>query len=144
MIILCFIQTSCIISSHMYIYICEPNKSVPMCTTKQQQDQNLVLVLVLTVIFHPWIQRLTQPLCLWSKNTFHSLQITAMWSYRVINLITKWNPVRGSASLLVIWYALFLWSLPQWEMIGQSAKKSVEVPPPSCLLCFSMQEDVAC
>lgn len=74
--------------------------------------------------------------CLWNKNTSHSLQITAMRSYQVINLITKWNPVRGSASLLVIWSALFLWSLPQWETIGQTVKKSIEVSLPSCLLRF--------
>lgn len=41
---------------------------------------------------------------------------------------------QGSASLLVIRYALFLWSLPQWGMIGQSAKKPLEVPPVSCVL----------
>lgn len=58
-----------------------------------------------------------------------------MWSYRVINLITKWNPVRGSASVLVIRYALLLWSLPQW---GNDRSASEEVcRRPSCLPCSS-------
>lgn len=60
-----------------------------------------------------------------------------MWSYQVINLIRKWNPVGGLPHLLVIRYALFLWSLPEWEMIDQTVKESVaEVHLPSCLLCF--------
>lgn len=44
---------------------------------------------------------------------------------------------QGSASLSVIRHALFLWSPPQWEMIGQWAKKSVAVPPVSCVFFFS-------
>lgn len=146
----CFLQRhfimicSFIFTTHVYhflsrILVNQTNQCCCVPSFKQQREQDLGV----NSHFISMNISVLHSCCLWSKNTSHSLQITAMRSYQVINLITKWNPVRGSASLLVIWSALFLWSLPQWEMIGQTVKKSIEVSLPSCLLRFSMQ-DVAC
>lgn len=71
-----------------------------------------------------------QPLHLWSQTTFHSLQITAMWSYWMIfTLITKWNPVRGLPVR-----GLMITSSMGDDTVGQTVMTSV--PLPSWLLCF--------